>query len=95
MVQNQNTRNKNENLKEECLQYLGGKSCYICDNNYLPTCCYDFHHYKDIKEQEISRMIQRKKIVDIELKVELDKCKVVCKNCHAQITARLVQINKS
>ena len=92
MVQNQNTRNKNENLKEECLAYLGGKNCCICNNNYLPICCYDFHHYKNIKEVEISKMIQKKHKLDVELKVELDKCRVVCSNCHRQITSRLLHI---
>ncbi len=92
MVYNQNTRNKNENLKEECLAYSGGKNCCICHNNYLPICCYDFHHYKSIKEQEISKMIQKKHKLDVELKVELDKCRVVCSNCHRQITARIIAL---
>ena len=89
MVQNQNTRNKNENLKEECLAYLGGKKCYNCGVSYHPICCYDFHHYKNIKEQEISKMIQRKHKLDTELKQELDKCKILCSNCHRQVTTRI------
>lgn len=89
---NKYTRNKNELLKEECLQYLGGKKCCVCNTNYLPICCYDFHHNKGAKEEEISKMIQRKHKLDAELKKELDKCKVVCVNCHRQVTARIIVI---
>lgn len=79
-------------MKEECLQYLGGKRCCICNTDYLPICCYDFHHNKGIKETEISKLIQQKHKLDIELKKELDKCKIVCANCHRQVTARIIVI---
>ncbi len=83
-------RNNNELLKEQCLEYLGGKSCAICSTMSLPICCYDFHHKIGAKEENISQMIQRKRILDQELKNELDKCAVVCSNCHRMITHGLV-----
>lgn len=82
-------RNNNELLKEQCLEYLGGKVCAVCSTNLLPICCYDFHHTKGVKEEEISKMIQRKRILDDELKRELNKCVVICSNCHRQVTTRL------
>ncbi len=83
-MSNQYKRNNSELLKEQCLEYLGGKRCQMpdCGINYLPICCYDFHHNKGAKEEEISKMIQRKNRLDDELKKELDKCMVVCANCH-------------
>lgn len=82
--------NNNELLKEECLEYLGGKICVICGTRSLPVCCYDFHHKIGAKEENISQMIQRKSILDMELKKELDKCAVVDSNCHRMITCGLI-----
>lgn len=85
-------RNNNELLKEACMQYLGGKKCQICGVNYLPTCCYDFHHNKGAKEIEISKLIQKKRVMDAELKNELDKCVILCANCHRQVTTKKIHI---
>jgi len=85
-------RNNNQILKEQCFAYLGGKRCKICSTDFLPIVCYDFHHTKGIKEEEISKMIQRKSKLDNELKKELDKCIILCSNCHRQLTAKLVRI---
>jgi 5-methylcytosine-specific restriction endonuclease McrA len=89
-MQNQFQRNKYELLKESCLAYLGGKQCKVCSTDLLPICCYDFHHNKGAKEQEISKMMRTKKSLDNELKKELDKCAVVCANCHRQVTSKLI-----
>jgi hypothetical protein len=83
---------KNKNLKEECLRYLGGKVCFICKTEILPISCYDFHHIKGIKEKTISEMISEKKRLDKKLKNELDKCKIVCSNCHRIITHEKLQL---
>lgn len=93
MVISQFKRNNNELLKEQCLEYLGGKRCKACGTDYLPLICYDFHHNKGAKEEEISKMIQRKTKLDAELKKELDKCTVVCANCHRQINAKLIALH--
>ena len=89
---NQYQRNKYELLKEKCLVYLGGKRCKICGTDWLPICCYDFHHNKGAKEVEISKMIKIKNTLDDELKKELDKCVIICANCHRQITVRIIKI---
>lgn len=89
---NQYKKQSNEILKEQCLEYCGGKKCKICSTDWLPICCYDFHHSKGIKEEEISKMIQRKHKLDAELKAELDKCTVICANCHRQVTNRILQL---
>jgi len=85
-------RNNYEILKEQSIEFLGGKDCCVCHSNFLPICCYDFHHYKDVKEENISGMLQRKNTLDDELKEELLKCKVICSNCHRQVTSRIIVI---
>jgi len=78
-------QNKREQLKEKCLNYLGGKICSKCRNRSLPICCYDFHHHRGSKETEISKLIQSEKTLTEKLKKELDKCKILCANCHREI----------
>lgn len=91
-MSNQHSRNKREILKEQCLAYLGGKICKVCGTNHLPIYCYDFHHYKGSKNEDISKMIQRKSRLDEELKKELNKCAVICSNCHRLATNRLINL---
>ena len=91
-MSNQYKRNSNELLKELCLEYCGGKKCKVCGTDWLPICCYDFHHEKGAKDEEISKMIQRKHKLDAELKTELNKCAVVCSNCHRQVAAKLIRV---
>lgn len=76
-------------VKERAIEYLGGQ-CKICG-----YCRYqgalDFHHIdpatKDfgIGQYGHSRSWER-------VKEELDKCMLVCANCHREITAGLVDI---
>ena len=75
-------KNKRKNIKEKCLIYLGGKICATCKVDSLPYPCYDFHHIKGNKKDNISKMIPQG-ISWETLKKELDKCIVLCKNCHA------------
>ncbi len=54
--------------------------------------CLHFHHVNGKKETEVSNLVRG--MVSIEkLKKEMDKCVVVCANCHARIheEARLTQ----
>lgn len=73
--------NKMHLLKEKCLTYLGGKRCSECKTDFLPICCYDFHHKQGNKDFDIS---QYKKF-DETLKKELNKCVIVCAICHRLI----------
>ena len=73
--------NKRSNLKDKCLNYLGGKKCLDCGINHLPPICYDFHHKVGGKDLNISQMLNGKYSWS-ELKKELDKCIILCANCH-------------
>ena len=81
---NKNTeywRKRRLEIKKMAIEYLGGK-CEICGYNKCPD-AFDFHH-KDpsIKEFRIGsfRIKSWEKI-----KKELDKCQLLCSNCHREL----------
>ncbi len=64
-------------LKKKAVKYMDGQ-CRDCKNKF-PLCAYDFHHLNPTqKDFSIS-----KKTNFEEVKVELDKCVMLCKNCHS------------
>jgi hypothetical protein len=68
-------------LKLECVKYKGGK-CEICGYD---KCVYalEFHHSNpEKKEFNISRI--KSTIFSIRIKTELDKCTMLCSNCHRE-----------
>ena len=79
----QNTLAKNEKIKEEAVEYLGGK-CKRCNFNELESALI-FHHLDPFdKQYEISTYMSRGVRW---LKPELDKCVLLCKNCHEVVHA--------
>ena len=69
-------------LKIDAVNYKGGK-CEVCGYNKCMGCL-DFHHNDtSIKEGGVADLINRKIYKTLEeLIPELDKCKLLCKNCH-------------
>lgn len=66
--------------KAKCIAYLGGK-CIKCDYDKCPA-AFDFHH-KDPSQKDFA--IGRQTWNEFEkLKPELDKCDLLCRNCHAE-----------
>ena len=76
---------RNRLLKLKCIEYLGG-SCSKCGfiGNYSS---YDFHH-NNYKEKEFNWNVGRKKSFN-NLLPELDKCTLLCRNCHQMIHTKL------
>jgi hypothetical protein len=75
------TQKHNVLKKKRCVEYKGGK-CSICGyNNY--TGSLQFHHVDpNEKDFEIGRNWSKKWN---DLKRELDKCILVCANCHGEV----------
>jgi hypothetical protein len=64
-------------LKQQAVTYMGSH-CGDCGNQF-PLCAYDFHHLDPTqKDFQISR-----KTNFATAKQELDKCIMLCKNCHS------------
>ncbi len=72
-------RSKRFERKTEAIKYLGGQ-CFDCGLIGAPHCVYDFHHIRpEEKEMQVAVLM----ICSIErLYKELDKCILLCSNCH-------------
>lgn len=69
-------------LKEKCVLYLGGK-CKHCEYNKC-IAALEFHHRNGShKSFEIAKAICSE-FAWARLKVELDKCDLLCANCHRE-----------
>ena len=78
LAQREREKQFRNDRKEEAIQYLGGK-CKQCEGIFPPY-VYDFHH-KDPAEKEgnPSHFLNKR---DDRWKIELDKCILLCANCH-------------
>ena len=74
------THQRLRETKVRAIEYLGGK-CSKCEIKGIPA-IYDFHH-KDPKEKNFNWGRKRTTNWDT-LKKELDKCILLCSNCHRE-----------
>jgi hypothetical protein len=84
---------KNRKFKLECVKYKGGE-CEKCGYKKYAGAL-EFHH-RDEKEKDIKvfRRLRSTKLNDI-LKNELDKCDILCVNCHREMHFEKEIINKN
>lgn len=73
-----NWRNR---VKQKLVEYKGGK-CERCGYNKPCWSAYDFHHI-DPAQKEFS--ISGKTKAFDKIKSEVDKCLLLCRNCHAEV----------
>lgn len=77
----QHTIKHQRNHKQRCLEYKGGK-CQVCGYN---KCVRALHfHHSNPNEKDFCLATYRCRAWEI-VKAELDKCVLVCSNCHAEI----------
>lgn len=75
------TRKRSTALKQKCIEYKGGKCCKCGYNKYLGAL--EFHHLNPLEKKFT---FAKKMHLDFEvLRLELDKCELVCVNCHREI----------
>ena len=71
-------RNTKRDRKNWAINYLGN-CCSICGGSFHFS-IYEFHHLNpETKDRDPSKMLQ---LSLTRLKSELDKCQLVCANCH-------------
>ena len=78
-----------QNKKLKAVQYMGGK-CIICNYNKCISALH-FHHIEP-HQKEFGFSSNITKSFDV-LKKELDKCIIVCSNCHCEIHSGLINID--
>jgi len=71
-----------EKRKREAVEYKGGK-CIKCGyNKYIHVL--EFHHRDPATKDRSIKQLGRDKLTD-RLRKELDKCDLLCANCHREI----------
>lgn len=78
-----------KNVKQKAIDYKGGK-CVICGYNkcHRSLC---FHHI-DSKAKEFQLSDNNKAYCFEKIKIELDKCVLVCSNCHGEIHDNIISL---
>lgn len=85
-----------EKLKQRCIEYKSG-SCKHCGITDGCTAIYDFHHREEDNDYtSISKLLGRYAneynlalSIDGKLQTELDKCDLLCSNCHRKLHDKL------
>lgn len=80
-------RERRRALAKQLRDYKATLSCALCPED--SACCLDFHHVNDDKEIAVGAMVCDGYSWSKILK-EINKCMVVCSNCHRKIHAGVV-----
>lgn len=78
--------------KIKAINYLGN-CCNKCKESFKDISIYDFHHLED-KTNEISLLI-RKSFKFEQFINELDKCELLCSNCHCEYHDEEIEIKQN
>lgn len=69
-----------------------GAGCAVEECEESSPACMDFHHLSPRnKDNSISRMVSNEVSIPV-LQAEMDKCAVVCANCHRKLHAGLIEL---
>jgi hypothetical protein len=83
------SKQRQQNLKKEMINYKGGE-CQVCGYSRYQGAL-EFHHTNpNLKDFNISNLKHYK--LDEVVKEELDKCVLVCSNCHREIHGGLIKL---
>lgn len=85
----QSVKKYRHNKKQKCVDYKGG-SCSICGYKKCLQSL-EFHHLNP-KEKDFTISSKNHLNMD-DTKKELDKCVLLCRNCHAEVHAGVTLLN--
>jgi len=76
-------------VKQNCIDYKGGK-CQLCGYSKCNSAL-EFHHRNSLKKDfQISK--NKSATFSEVMKKELDKCDLLCSNCHREIHERILNV---
>lgn len=84
-------RKRRKSIKIKAIEYKGGQ-CFCCGYSKC-TRALNFHHL-DPSEKDFTVSQNGIKMAFDKLKLELDKCILVCSNCHMEIHEGILEIGK-
>ena len=83
-------KRRRKKIREMAINYKGGR-CVVCGYDKCKQ-VFEFHHIKGEKEFGISTKGYTRSWKRI--RAELDKCVLVCANCHREIHYGITQLSK-
>ncbi|GAG25096.1 unnamed protein product [marine sediment metagenome] len=84
-------RKRHEKIKRYVDDYKLSKGCSICGYNKCAEAL-DFHHTGNNKDFAVGEGLSRKSLRLI--KVEMAKCAILCRNCHAELHTGQIKLLK-
>ena len=87
---NVQTLTRQRNLKKDAINYKGGK-CVSCGYNKCQGAL-EFHHKDPLQKDPDYHSF--KTVFNERLKIELDKCILLCANCHREIHTGILDIKE-
>lgn len=86
-------KSRQVNNKQKAVEYMGG-SCSICNYNRCLDALHFHHKNPKEKETKVSALLKLSENSWERIKEELDKCILVCANCHAEIHSQPIENKK-
>ena len=84
---NKYKRGRKDRMYKKIADYIGGYKCSRCGIERDTMTIFDFHHLDPTtKDRQISAMIDNSWE---DVKSELDKCVILCANCHREVHQEL------
>jgi len=80
---------RREILKQKAIEYKGGK-CICCEYNKCVSAL-EFHHI-DPSKKDFNLGSKGKTRSWEKIKIELDKCVLLCANCHREVHSGMIEL---
>jgi hypothetical protein len=89
-IYKKHNQKRRKERKEWFLKQLIGRSCSICKE--AEQSCLDFHHLDPHKKDErVSRLLNEFRSLE-RILAEMDKCILICSNCHRKLHAGILSL---